>query len=131
MTLDIFLAAIASMAVGAYWYSPKGFGQQWMKLTGLSKKDMKKMELSPGKAMFLGFLTALIMAFVLNFMIMATGVTSLSDYLRLAILIFVGFMMPLTLGPYLWEGKKAKLFYLNGSYWLISTLVQCLVLYYL
>jgi len=131
MTLGIILAAIASMAVGAYWYSPKGFGQQWMKLTGLSKKDMKKMELSPSKAMLLGFLGALITAFVLDAIIQMTGVIALSDYLRLALLVFVGFMMPLTLGPYLWEGKKAKLFYINGSYWLVSMIAQSLVLFYL
>ena len=131
MTLGIILAAIASMAVGAYWYSPKGFGQQWMKLTGLSKKDMKKMELSPSKAMLLGFLGALITAFVLDAIIQMTGVIALSDYLRLALLVFVGFMMPLTLDPYLWEGKKAKLFYINGSYWLVSMIAQSLVLFYL
>ena len=34
--IAVLLAAVAMMAVGFFWYSPKGFGKQWMQLSGIT-----------------------------------------------------------------------------------------------
>lgn len=40
----VLLAAISSFAVGFLWYDKRAFGKQWMKLVGLSEKEMNSSE---------------------------------------------------------------------------------------
>lgn len=37
--LGIGLAAVADMGLGAFWYSPTGFGKIWMKKMGIEKPE--------------------------------------------------------------------------------------------
>src|ERR1041385_7879289 len=91
----ILVAGIANMVVGALWYGPI-FGKTWMKLMGLNKDDMGKMKMSANAAYIGGFVTSLIMAFVLahdafawsNFM----GGGTFSFALQLAFWIWLGYV---------------------------------------
>ncbi|MDO8656228.1 MAG: DUF1761 domain-containing protein, partial [Nanoarchaeota archaeon] len=42
--LAVLVAAIISMIVGAFWYSPYLFGKQWTELMNLAPKDMLDMK---------------------------------------------------------------------------------------
>ena len=60
----VVLATVASMLVGAIWYSKSVFGAVWMKLAGLHESDMKRMtSVGPMLIALVGsFLTAYILA---------------------------------------------------------------------
>jgi hypothetical protein len=44
--LAVFVAALASFALGSIWYSPLMFGKTWQKAVGLSDNDIKDSNMS-------------------------------------------------------------------------------------
>jgi len=72
--IAVIVAAVAAMVIAFIWYSPSAFGNKWMKLSGIDKRKaaaMKKKGM--GKTMLVGFIAALVMAYVLAVFIEATG----------------------------------------------------------
>jgi hypothetical protein len=85
--------------------------------------DMKSMPLTPWQAMFGGVITALIMAFVLS-QIAPQGTPAVT----LAFWPWLGFVMPIQAGGWLWEGKSFKLFTFNATASFVSLFAMALVL---
>ncbi len=77
--LMVFVAAVVAMALGAFWYSKSGFGKTWMKEVGLTDAKLKEMQKGAGKSYALGFVTALVTAFVLAHVVRLAGATTLAD----------------------------------------------------
>src|SRR5262245_61187660 len=63
--LAVFVCAIASLALGALWYSPILFYKGWLKETGLSEEQLAKQ--SPAKTYGLAFVFSLIISYNLAF----------------------------------------------------------------
>lgn len=136
-TLDInyiavIAAAVVSMIVGFFWYGPL-FGKQWMALMKYSQADINKTkEAGMGKTYLLMTLSSLVMAYVLahttgyaNAFYETTGAWAgvMSGFW-----IWLGFILPVTLGGVLWEGKAWKLWCLNVGYYLASLLFMGVIL---
>ncbi len=124
--LAVLAAAIANMIIGALWYGPL-FGRKWMGLIGITPEEMKTMSMTPVKAMLIGFILTLVMAYVL-----AHNIVFGSAYLEMsgatagmqgAFWNWLGFVVPVTAGVWLWEGKSWKLWALNAGYYLVALLV--------
>lgn len=126
MFLPIFLAALASFAVGALWYGPV-FGKTWMKLMNFTPESMKAMSMTPARAMTIGFISQLVFAFVLSRFVGAVAMNAWGAMV-LAFWIWLGFYATTTLGGYLWEGKSLKLVAFNMAYQLVGLLVTAAVL---
>lgn len=60
--LAVVLATVAAMAIGYVWYGPL-FGKQWMKLVGMTKKDIEKASWTP---MYVMLVMAFIQAYILS-----------------------------------------------------------------
>jgi len=125
--LAVLVAAIASFAFGWIWHGVI-CGKQWMKLMGFTPKSMKKMKLSPGQAMTLGFITMLITAYVLSHFVDYLAATTFATAAQLAFWLWLGLVMPVNAGVWIWEGKPFKLFIINTIYWLISLIVMTWIL---
>ncbi len=125
--LAVIVAAVASMIVGSIWYGPL-FGKTWMKLAGYTKKDLKKMSLSPKQARGFGFVVALVMAYVLSFFVDYVGATTIAAGAQLAFWIWLGFIATIQIGAVIWEGKSLKLFLLHTVSSLISLIVMAAIL---
>ena len=121
-------AALLAYAVGAWWYSPLGFGKQWMAMMGFTPDSMRKMPLTPAQAMSLGAVTMLLMAYVLAHFSVILGAAGVAASLTLGFWIWLGFIIPVIAGGWLWEGKSAKLFAFNAAYQLLSIEIMALVL---
>lgn len=121
--IAILVASIASMIIGMFWYSQAGFGKSWMKETGMTKKKMKKMAISPVQAMTLGFLATVLTAYILAKVLFMTPLTGTMGGLQLGFWIWLGFVATTQLGVVLWEGKTVKLFTINTFYSLVNLLV--------
>lgn len=128
----VLVAGIANMVVGALWYGPL-FGKKWMHLMGFTKESMSNMKMSARAAYIGGFVTALIMAFVLAHdayvwgEFFGTGGTFWFA-LQLAFWIWLGYVATTQAGSFLWEGKSWKLFCLNAAESLVAMIVMASIL---
>jgi len=120
----ILVSAIAAMIFGMFWYSPKTFGMQWMKLSGIKKKDPKNM----GMKMLIAFVAEIIVAFFLASVIILSGATTFMEALGIGFGIWLGFVATITIGSTLWEGKPMELFVLNNGHNLIKFLIMSVIL---
>jgi len=125
--LAVLVAAVASFLLGWLWYGPL-FGKPWMKLMNFDKNSMKSMKLSPVTAMILGFLTYLVIAYVLAGFISILNSATIVEGMKIAFWIWLGFIATTTLGSFLWEGKSIKLYLLNNTYNLLNLLVMSAIL---
>lgn len=116
--IAIFVSALIGIIVGMTWYSPKLFGKAWMKATGV--KDEKPEPKDMAVKTLLAYLSTLAMAYVLSMLIGLTGATTFIGGATTAFWAWLGFMVPVTLSPVLWENKDKSLFFINGAQWLVS-----------
>lgn len=127
--LAIVAAAIAAMIIGWLWYGPV-FGKTWMRLMGWT--SIPKVNLSPATAYGLGFVGALVQAFVLaHALVFASAyleVTGISAGLQGAFWNWLGFVAPVTMGMWLWEGKSWKLWVLTAAYYLVTLSAMGMIL---
>ncbi len=125
--LAVLVATIASFVSGFLWYGPL-FGKKWQKMMKFTEKSMKSMNLTPMKAMTLGFITTLITVYVLAMFIKVAGATTISGGLLVGFWIWLGFIATTTLGSYLWEGKSLNLYFFNNAFNIINILIVSAIL---
>ena len=122
--LAVLAAAVASLALGAVWYSPALFGQAWQRESGVTDQQMKNANM----ALILGltFVLCLVAAWMFA--------------------IFLGPRPPITFGlgagfaaglcwvaasfgiNYLFERRSLKLFLINGGYHTLQFTIIGLIL---
>ena len=133
--LAVLVAAIVSHILGFLWYGPL-FGQMWISLMKFDKKKVQEAQKKGMKGMWktmaLSFLASLVTAWIL-----AHSIIFASDYLKISGLLaglmvgfmtWLGFYATTMLGSVMWEGKPAKLYFLNVSYYLVSLLLMSSIL---
>jgi hypothetical protein len=125
--LAVFVAALVNFVVGWLWYGPL-FGKMWKSLMGFTDESIKNMKMKPMVAMFLGFVSSLIMACVLARLLIVYGAYDLTGAWSLAFLVWIGFLVTTSASGYLWEGKPLKLFVLNIAYQLVAVFLTAVVL---
>lgn len=126
---SVLVASVAQMAVGMVWYGPL-FGQAWMRMMGFTAKSMKKMSMTPRKAMILGFVSTVIATYALAQFVSLLGVASFAGAVQLTVWSWLALCMTLNVGDYLWAGKPVKFVLLNSGYRLVSLLVGIMILAY-
>lgn len=129
--LAVGLATLVSFVVGGLWYSPIMFLKQWMKLAGITDKQMKK---GPGgRGWVLTAVGAFLQAFVLY------HVTYLSDYfytdyswlqaaLTSAFFMWLGFQLAMVLTHDSFEQRRLKLTAINAGSQLATLLAMGLII---
>ena len=73
--LAIVVAWLVNCAVGAYWYSPTGFGRQWAKLSGVDHMAMPENEAT--KTLGFIILSAVVQAIALALILNSLDVTDM------------------------------------------------------
>lgn len=118
---SIIAAAIVAFAIGALWYSPALFGKEWMRLKGISEKDIDEGSKRGMWKLYIAQLVVTIVMFcVLGFIISATGAQSAGNGLFLAFLAWVGFSLMPAIGDMLWNKAPFKLLLINQVCALVS-----------
>ena len=125
----VFFAAVVGMAIGALYYSPLVLGNLWMKLTGLTKKDMEKAkEKGMGKSYLTAFIATLVMSYVLAQVISYMGAWTLYNGIWSGFLMWLGFVATIMINTVLWEGKPVKLYVINIGNYFVQLIVMGAVL---
>lgn len=100
-----------------------------MKLSGMGKGDINKAKKGGlGRLYLAGFIGSLLMSYVLAFLIYATGSTNIGDGVKIGMIVWAGFVIPLLLGSILWEGKPVKLYIVNMAHWLVSLILMAIII---
>ncbi len=133
----VFLAALVPVAVGFLWYGP-WFGKEWMRLMGwenLSPAALadgkRKMPMNAAIQIAGAFLLSWVLAHFILFSHGWLGVPNWLAGIVTAFAAWIGFIVPVTIGTVLWEGKPWKYWFLLAGNWLTSLLLMGLVLGFL
>lgn len=126
--LNAIIAAIIAFIFGMLWHSPAVFGKQWMKLTGVTTKDMEKHKDKMMSSMVMNLIAGIVMAYVLSHILTAYQTIGWSEALQGAFWLWLGFIATTSLNPVLWEGKSWNLWLFNNAYQLISLIIMAIVL---
>lgn len=122
--LAVVVAAIANMALGFLWYGPL-FGKKWIALMQFTPEHMAAAK-AKGMTKQYSFLalTSLLTSYVLSAEIVFANAyfttTGISGGLMAGFWSWLGFIVPITLGTVLWEGKSWTLWVLNAGYYLVA-----------
>lgn len=122
--LLVVISAVTAMALGFLWYSPVLFGKEWMKLMGYTEKNMEKAKKGMGGMYALSTVGALLMAFVLGYVLKIANVPNVVIGVKVGFLMWLGFVAPVQMTEVLFGGKSWKLYALNTSYQLASLLLM-------
>lgn len=127
--LAVLVSAVAAYILGALWYSPVLFGNLWMKLSNMSKKDLdKSKQKGMAKSYILNFVGNLVIAYVLAHIVKYAQATTLMEGIQTGFWMWLGFAATITLGAVLWEGKSWKSYLLSNAYELISFIIMTVIL---
>lgn len=124
----VLVAAIASFVIGGLWYSPVLFGKKWMELMNVSEKEMKGKKKETTKSYVIGFLSTVMMAYVLAHLVDYTSATTALGGAQAGFWAWLGFVAMVQLGMVLWGGKPWAFYFLNTAYYLVSMVVMGIIL---
>lgn len=131
--MTIIIGAVVLFVFGFLWYGPL-FGKQWMAMMKFTPEEIEKgkaMGLSGmKKQMFISLVFALITTYILSYLVPALLPVSFSDFLKTVLVIWLGFIGPVHINTYLWEGKSFKLVLFNSVYSILSFSIVSYIIYY-
>jgi len=122
--LAVLVVAVVGMAIGALWYGPV-FGKLWISLMGWTDEQVARMkEQGMSKSYFVNFVSLLVLTCVLSFFVSMAGVETFGGGAAIGFWAWLGFVATIMLGSVLWEGRRAKLYLLNISHWLVVLILM-------
>ena len=122
----ILVCFAVNMLIGALWYSPILFGNQWLKLIGKKQEDISKEDAS--KSMTLSMIPALFSVLFLSIILAFVNTSSLFDAILMGSLVSVGFIGMSALNLVLFENRSIKLAILNTGYSFVSFNIAAIIL---
>lgn len=120
-------AALVQILIGMIWYSPQCLGTIWAQ-----NHQFDMTLLKPSSLHYLGgILVALITAVVLSFLIHWFKIVAISQGIKLAFLIWLGFIATSQFSGVIWARKPIIAYLIDVVYFLVSlTLMSIIVTYW-
>lgn len=126
--LRIFFAGLASTVIGIVWYHPRVLGSLWMRYSGITPETVERGKKHMHLMALLALLASMCAAYVLNIFGIAGGVFDIAGAVRLALLSWIGLVVPALLGTVLWEQKPIPYYLINALYWLVALVAMSIIL---
>jgi hypothetical protein len=122
--LAVIVAAVVAFLIGGLWYSPLLFAKLWVNAHGYSEEQVKEMQKGAGKAyavtLVCDFLIALAIAALVGYIHLEHCVQGL----KLGLLVWAGFAMPLGLTANMFSGKRITVLYIDTAYQLVYLVIM-------
>ena len=113
------VAVLAAFVMTTVWYI--AFAKQRQKLSGAAAADMKR----PQPLKIAGeLIRSFLLAYVFAYLLVHTGVASLTGGMRLGLVLWIGFPFVLLTGSIMWESVPWKLAAIHAGDWLVKTLLM-------
>ena len=113
----VFVSALAYWMLGAVWYGVL-FSKPWMALENISIEQAKSM--NPVLPYVITFALNLVVAYVLAQLCAWRNANTAARGAALGILIWIGFLGPVTFTTYMYEMRPKQLFAINEFYPLVG-----------
>ena len=125
----ILAATAASMLVSFVWFSPKVFGNLWIKTSNWKPEELEESrKKGMGKKMGIQFFSTLVQATILNLLLSFAGLTGWKYGLHGGLLLSLGIILPETIGAVLYDKKSwIWLFVIAGNN-LVSMSVMSMII---
>jgi hypothetical protein len=121
----VFVSALAYWILGALWYGLL-FNKPWMALENISMESAKAM--NPVLPYVVTFALNLLIAFVLAQICIWRSANTAARGAALGILLWIGFVGPVTFTTYMYEMRPMQLFAINEFYSLAGLFLMGLIL---
>ena len=126
--LAVGVAALATVFIGALWYSPLLFHKLWVKAHGYSEEKVEQMRKTAGRAFIVSLFCYGVMAFVLAVLVSWTGVSTVPQGAFLGLLVWIGFLATLGLTAHMFSEKRLSAYLLDAGYQLVYAVVMGVIL---
>lgn len=113
----VFVSALAYWILGALWYAVL-FSKPWMELEQMSAEKAKSM--NPVLPYIITFVLNLLIAFVLAQICSWRNANTVARGAAVGILLWIGFVGPVTYTTYMYEMRPMELFAINEFYSLVG-----------
>ncbi len=110
----VVVSALVLMVLGAVWYAPPVFGTVWMRLIGKKPEDIQKGAMSQAYGTM--FVSALVLSFALAHVLRWAGAATAVGGIKVALALWIGFVLTTSAGSFVFEGRPAALYWLNAGY---------------
>jgi hypothetical protein len=127
--LAVFVAALVTFVLGAFWYSPLLFAKQWMQAQGYTPERLETMKKQgTTRGYIVSLLCYLVMAYVLALLASYTNSTSVAQGLWLGLLTWLGFAATIGLIANMFSDKPIAAWVIDAGYQLAYLLIMGAVL---
>lgn len=127
--IAVLLATLSSMVVGSIWYTPKVFGNRWMKLSGVTPSGDAKDAIAPiVVTLVVSFITAWVLAGAAFIAYSFYGGSFLVNTLVTAVILWAGFTAARFITHDVFDKRPAALTVLNIAHELVTVLVMALII---
>jgi len=125
----VVVATLSTMVVGSLWYTPKVFGNYWMRVAKVSPSGEAKDAVKPILiTLALSFVSAVVLAGSVAIAQEFYGGSFLGNSLITAVILWAGFTAARFITHDAFEGRPAGLTALNCAHELVTYLVMGLVI---
>ncbi len=126
--LAVGVAALATIFIGALWYSPLLFHKLWVKAHGYSEEKVEQMRKTAGRAFLVSLFCYVVMAFVLAVLVSYAGASTVLQGALLGFLVWIGFLATLGLTAHMFSEKRWSTYLIDAGYQLVYAVVMGVIL---
>jgi hypothetical protein len=126
--LAVVVATVAAFALGGIWYSPLLFAKMWVSAHGYTDEQVKAMQKSAGKAYGVSLVCQWLIALAIAVLVGYLHLERLSQGLKLSVLVWVGFALPLGLMANMFSEKRITVFLIDTGYQLVYLLIMGVII---
>jgi len=125
--IALAVTTFIGMALGAFWYSPVAFGNQWMQCIGKTPETLG----SSTKPMIASIIASLLTAIGVSILFSLAGINSLAGGIGLGITLGLLIIFPALLSDNFFCAWGGKLLLIQSGYRVVSVLLMSIALVYL
>ncbi len=125
--IEILIANIIGMALGALWYSPLMFGDAWMRCLNKTPETLGKSTVPMIGSVIANLLTAIGVSLLFSMM----NITDISTAAIVGVILGLLIIFPALLSDNLFCGWGNKLLMIQSGYRVLNVFIMCLAIFYL
>ncbi|HWO02613.1 MAG TPA: DUF1761 domain-containing protein [Blastocatellia bacterium] len=122
--LAVVVAAVVAFVIGGLWYSPLLFAKLWVKAHGYTDEQVAEMQKGAGKAYTVTLVCDVLIALAIAVLIGYLDLHRCVQGLKLGLLVWAGFALPLGLTASMFSGKRMTVFYIDTAYQLVYLVIM-------
>ncbi|MCU1411938.1 MAG: hypothetical protein JWR04_2645 [Rhodoglobus sp.] len=127
--IAVVLATLSSMVIGSIWYTPKVFGNYWMKAAGVTPSGNAKDAVRPIViTVIVSFVTAWVLAGAVSISFEFYGGSFLVNALLTGLILWAGFTAARFITHDAFDGRPTGLTVLNVAHELVTIMVMALII---